>query len=114
MADFPLSTGRGTNLPIIPLLGTDLIEISQFRSGVWSTAVITISELLNFIGNEVVLNANRIQAGTLPIDRGGTNGTTKAEARSSLEVPGLSGNNAFVGDQSVTGKVSATDGFDDT
>lgn len=111
MADFPLSTGRSTNLPSIPLLGTDLILISQQRAGVWSTAVITISELLTFIGNEVVLNANRIQAGTLPIARGGTNGTTGAEARSNLQVADLT-DNTFSGNQAVTGTVTATGGFD--
>lgn len=113
MADFPLSAGRATNPPSLPLLDTDLIEISQQRAGVWSTAVITLAELVTYVQGEVQLNADRINAGTLPIVRGGTAGTTDVEARSNLGVPGLTGGNAFIGDQTVTGKVTATNGFDD-
>lgn len=113
MADFPLSTGRSTNLPSIPLLGTDLIEISQQRAGVWSTAVISLAELMTFIAGNIELDAARIQGGTLPIARGGTGATTAPTARGNLDVPGLQTTNTFIGDQTVTGKVSASDGFDD-
>jgi len=111
VADFPLSTGRSTNLPSIPLLGTDLIEISQQRAGVWSTAVISLAELVEYVQGAVEINASRITAGTLPIARGGTNGTTEAEARSNLQVADLT-DNTFSGNQAVTGTVTATGGFD--
>ena len=113
MADFPLSAGRAANPPSLPLLDTDLIEISQQRAGVWSTAVITLAELVTYVQGEVQLNADRINAGTLPISRGGTGATTAPTARGNLDVPGLQTDNAFIGDQTVTGKVSATNGFDD-
>lgn len=114
MADFPLSDGRTTNPPVLPLAVGDLIEISQFRAGVWNTAVITLGELVQYVQGAVEIDAARITSGTVPIGRGGTNATTEASARGNLGVPALIGNNTFTGDQAVTGVVSATGGFDDT
>ena len=108
MADYKLSTG---NAPSLPLLPGDKIEISQLRSGVWSTAVITLEQLLTYVAGAIELDAAKITSGALPIARGGTNATTKEDARASLEVADLTGNN-FVGNQSVTGTVTATAGFD--
>lgn len=114
MADFKLSANQAGYPPNLPLQGDDLIFISQLRGGVWATAVISLAQLVEFVQGAVELNASQITSGTLPIANGGTNATTEAAARSNLEVPGLNGGNAFTGDQSVTGVVSATGGFDDT
>lgn len=108
MADYKLSTGSA---PQLPLLVGDKIEISQLRSGTWTTAVITIQQLMEFIADNITLDASSIDSGVLPIARGGTNASTAVAARASLEVAKLTDNN-FNGNQSVTGTVTATGGFD--
>lgn len=114
MADFKLSTNAAAYPPDLPLQNGDLIFLSQLRGEVWATAVVTLEQLVEFVQDSVEISASQINGGVLPIARGGTAGETEAQARTNLGVPGLVGGNTFVGDQTVTGKVSATEGFDDT
>jgi hypothetical protein len=111
--EFKLSEKRAAYPPQFPLVGGDLLFISQFRDEAWSTAVISLEELVEMIAETISLDASRITAGTLPIARGGTNATTDTGARTSLGAASL-GANTFTGNQAVTGIVSATGGFDDT
>lgn len=113
MADFVFSEGATTNPPSLPLEGSDLLLISQLRGGVWTSAVISLNQVIAFVAAGIQIGAGQINSGVLPIARGGTGASDKAAARGSLEVASL-GANAFTGDQTVTGRVAATGGFDDT
>lgn len=112
MADFELSAGRTSDPPTIPLEAGDLIMISQFRSGTWATGVMTLGELMTYLASAIELNASRITAGTLPIVRGGTGGTTDTEARTNLHAARTNGSNTFNGVQSFNGQIVAAGGVE--
>lgn len=112
MADFELSAGRTSDPPELPLDVGDLVMISQFRSGAWKTSVISLEELIAFVAGAIEISADSITSGVLPIARGGTGGTTDAEARANLSAARTDGPNTFNDQQNFNGQIVAAGGVE--